>query len=105
LEPGLKNIGIYDHTERFHFGMEACNYRSIEHLPALRDKIQSSVIDNYVDIQQDILETFIDRGQLQHLAKPTVTASGRTIPGLMHALVRSPITAANTSSTGEIHPP
>ena len=54
--------------------------------------------DNYLDIQQDILETFIDRGQLQRLAKPTITATGKRIPGLkldnprqlalMHALVR-----------------
>src|SRR6202011_5966998 len=31
--------------------------KAIEHLPALRDKI-AAVIDNYLDVQQDILETF-----------------------------------------------
>ena len=90
--------------------------KAIEHLPALRDKM-AAVIDNYLDVQQDILETFVDRGQLQHLARPTHTPSGKRIPGLkldnprqlalalMHALVRfAQIAAAGTFSTGEIHP-
>jgi hypothetical protein len=48
--------------------------KAIEHLPALRDKL-SAIDDSYLDIQQDILETFVDRGQLQRLAKPSLTAS------------------------------
>jgi hypothetical protein len=27
----------------------------------------------YLDVQQDILETFVDRGQLRRLAEPTIT--------------------------------
>jgi hypothetical protein len=88
--------------------------KAIEHLPVLRDKL-SAIDDNYLDIQQDILETFVDRGQLQRLAKPSLTASGKRIPGLkldnprqlalMHGLVRfAQIAAASTFSTGEIHP-
>lgn len=88
--------------------------KAVEHLPALRDKL-SAIDDNYLDIQQDILETFVDRGHLQRLAKPTLTPSGKRIPGLkldnprqlalMHALVRfAQIPAANTFSTGELHP-
>jgi hypothetical protein len=88
--------------------------KAIEHLPVLRDKL-SAIDDNYLDIQQDILETFVDRGQFQRLAKPTITPTGKRIPGLkldnprqlalMHALVRfAQIPAANTFSTGEIHP-
>jgi hypothetical protein len=68
-----------------------------------------------LNIQQDILETFVDRGQFQRLAKPTITATGKRIPGLkldnprqlalMHALVRfAQIAAAGTFSTGEILP-
>jgi hypothetical protein len=56
--------------------------KAVEHLPALRDKL-SAIDDNYLDIQQDILETFVDRGQLQQLAKPTLTPSGKRIPGLI----------------------
>src|ERR1700740_3076601 len=88
--------------------------KAVEHLPAVRQKM-AAVIDNYLDVQQDILETFVDRGQLQHLAKPTLTPSGKRIPGLkldhprqlalMHALVRfAQIAAAGTFSTAEIHP-
>jgi hypothetical protein len=88
--------------------------KAVENLPALRDKL-AAINDNYLDIQQDILETFVDRGQLQNLAQPTYTPSGKRIPGLkldnprqlalMHALVRfAQIAAAGTFSTGEIHP-
>jgi len=88
--------------------------KAVEHLPALRDKL-AAIDDSYLDIQQDILETFVDRGHLQRLAKPTLTPSGKRVPGLkldnprqlamMHALVRfAQIPAANTFSTGEIHP-
>jgi hypothetical protein len=80
----------------------------------LRDEL-SAVDNNYLDIQQDIIETFVDRGQFQHLARPTCTLSGKRIPGLkldnprqlalMHALVRfAQIAVAGTFSTGEIHP-
>ena len=55
--------------------------KAVENLPALRTKL-ASINDNYLDIQQDILETFVDRGQLQHLAQPTYTSSGKRIPGL-----------------------
>src|SRR5271155_2386060 len=88
--------------------------KAVEHLPALRDKL-SAIDDSYLDIQQDILETFVDRGHLQRLATPPLTPSGKRIPGLklenprqlalMHALVRfAQIPAANTFSTSEIHP-
>jgi hypothetical protein len=80
--------------------------KAVENLPALRAKL-ASINDNYLDIQQDILETFVDRGQFQHLAQPTYTPSGKRIPGLkldnprqlalMHALVRfAQIAAAGT---------
>lgn len=88
--------------------------KAVENLPAVRDKL-AAINDNYLDIQQDILETFVDRGQLQNLAQPTYAPSGKRIPGLkldnprqlalMHALVRfAQIAAAGTFTTGEIHP-
>src|ERR1700720_3955615 len=88
--------------------------KAIEHLPALRDKM-AAVIDNYLDVQQDILETFVDCGQLRKLTKPTLTPTGKRVPGLkldnprqlalMHALVRfAQIPAARTFSTAEIYP-
>lgn len=71
--------------------------KNVENLPQLRQRM-SAIIDNYHDAQQDILETFVDRGQLRKLAEPTTLANGKRIPGLkldhprqlavMHALVR-----------------
>ncbi len=85
--------------------------KSVENLPLLREKL-SAINDNYLNVQQDILETFVDRGQLRKLAQPTITPTGKRIPGLkldhprlMHALVRfAHIAAGNTFTTAEIHP-
>jgi hypothetical protein len=56
-EPATNNVNEY-----------AIN-KAIDHLPGLRTKL-SSVIDNYHNVQQDILETFVDRGQLRQLSQP-----------------------------------
>ncbi|MBV9479392.1 MAG: hypothetical protein JO249_01390 [Acidobacteria bacterium] len=64
--------------------------------------------------QQDILETFLDRGELRKLGERTVLANGKRIAGLklhrprrlalMHSLVRfSYVAAGDTFTTKEIH--
>jgi hypothetical protein len=86
--------------------------KAVENLPKLRERL-ASINDNYLNIQQDILETFVDRGQLRQLAAPTILPNGKRIPGLkldhprqialMHALVRfAHIAAGNTFSTIEL---
>jgi hypothetical protein len=88
--------------------------KSVQNLSVLHNAL-SAINDNYLNVQQDILETFIDRGQLRKLAEPTVTSTGKRIPGLkldhprqlalMHALVRfAHIAAGNTFTTAQIHP-
>ena len=88
--------------------------KAVEHLPALRTRM-ASVLDRYLDVQQDILETFVDRGQLRQLAQPTILDNGKRIPGLkldhprqlalMHALVRfAHIAAGSTFKTTELYP-
>jgi hypothetical protein len=88
--------------------------KAVEHLPELRQKM-GAVIDNYLNVQQDILETFVDRGQLRTLAAPTVLPNGKRIPGLkldhprqlalMHALVCfAHIPAQQTFTTAELYP-
>ncbi len=88
--------------------------KAVENLPVLQ-KALSAINDTYLNVQQDILETFVDRGQLRKLAEPTITSTGKRIPGLkldhprqlalMHALVRfAHIAAGNTFTTAEIHP-
>jgi hypothetical protein len=90
-EPATNNV--YD------YGVK----KDVENLPHLRDRM-SQIIDNYHNVQQDVMETFIDRGQLRKLAEPTILSNGRRIPGLkldhprqlavMHSLVRFSNTAA-----------
>jgi hypothetical protein len=87
--------------------------KAVENLPQLREKM-GAVIDNYLDVQQDILETFVDRGQLRKLSEPTVMENGKRIPGLkidhprqlavMHALVRfANIAAGSQFYTRDLH--
>jgi hypothetical protein len=88
--------------------------KAVEHLPQLKEKL-GTICDNYLTAQQDILETFIDRGQLRSLTQPTILPSGKRIPGLkldnprqlalMHALVRfAHIAAGSSFTTPEIYP-
>jgi hypothetical protein len=87
--------------------------KAVTNLASLRNRL-SAIADNYLSVQQDILETFIDRGQLRKLAQPTITPSGKRIPGLkldnprqlalMHALVRFTHVAASSFTTAELHP-
>jgi len=87
--------------------------KAIANLPQLRQKL-SSIVDRYLDVQQDILETFVDRGQLRKLSQPTLLPHGKRIPGLkldhprqlalMHALVCfAHIAAESTFTTTELH--
>ena len=102
-EPATNNI--YD------YGVK----KDVENLPRLRDRM-SEIIDHYHDVQQDVLETFIDRGQLRKLAEPTILPSGRRIPGLkldhprqlavMHSLVRfANVAAGGKFTTADVYGP
>jgi hypothetical protein len=87
--------------------------KSVENLPKTR-KILRQITERYLDVQQDILETFVDRGQLLRLSEPTVTSSGKRIPGLkldnprqlavMQALVRfCHLAIGDSFTTKQIH--
>jgi hypothetical protein len=89
--------------------------KAIEALAPLRTAM-AAVTDRYLTVQQDILETFVDRGQLRQLAEPTRLPNGKRIPGLkldhprqlalMHALVRfAHIAAGDTFTTRDLHQP
>lgn len=89
--------------------------KAIESVPPLRTAM-AAVTDRYLTVQQDILETFVDRGQLRQLAEPTRLPNGKRIPGLkldhprqlalMHALVRfAHIAAGDTFTTRDLHDP
>jgi hypothetical protein len=102
-EPATNNV--YD------YGVK----KDVENLPQLRDRM-SDIIDNYHNVQQDVMETFIDRGQLRKLAEPTILPNGRRIPGLkldhprqlavMHSLVRfANIAAGGRFTTADLYAP
>jgi hypothetical protein len=55
--------------------------KGVEHLPELRQTM-AAANDRYLEVQQDVLETFVDRGQLEQLRHATVSPSGRRTPGL-----------------------
>lgn len=88
--------------------------KGIENLPRIAEKFQQ-LTDIFYNVQQDVLETFLDRGQLQILLEPTRTASGKRIPGLhfghtrqlglMRALVRlSHLVRGGEFTTAELYP-
>ena len=88
--------------------------KAIDSLPQLRTAM-AAVTHRYLTVQQDILETFVDRGQLRQLAEPTHLANGKRIPGLkldhprqlalMHALVRfAHIAGGDTFTIRDLHP-
>lgn len=89
--------------------------KALEHVPQLRQTM-AAVTDRYLTVQQDILETFVDRGQLRQLAEPTRLPNGKRIPGLkldhprqlalMHALVRfAHIAGGDAFTTRDLHEP
>ena len=100
-EPATNNVNDY--------GVK----KAVENLPKLHERLES-ITDNYLNVQQDILETFVDRGQLKALAEPTILPGGKRIPGLrldhprqlalMHALVRfAHVAAGNSFRTCDLH--
>lgn len=102
-EPATNNV--YD------YGVK----KDVENLPQLRARM-AEIIDHYHDVQQDVLETFIDRGQLRRLAEPSILPSGKRIPGLkldhprqlavMHSLVRfANIAAGGRFTTADLYHP
>lgn len=55
--------------------------KGVDNLPQLREIFQRGT-ERYLEVQQDVLETFVDRGQLQALQEPTVSPAGRRTPGI-----------------------
>src|SRR5207302_9604990 len=55
--------------------------KAVDNLVPLREKLQG-ITQRYQNVQQDILETFLDRGELRKLAEPTLRPNSKRIPGL-----------------------
>jgi hypothetical protein len=74
------NLVLRTETTSYHTPDLGVN-KGVEHLPQLRETM-AAANDRYLDVQQDVLETFVDRGQLNQLRQQTVSPSGRRTPGL-----------------------
>jgi hypothetical protein len=55
--------------------------KNINNLPKVRVALDSAN-QRYLDVQQDVLATYVDRGQLEQMRQPSVSATGRRVPGL-----------------------
>jgi hypothetical protein len=56
-------------------------HKNIRNLPQVRQALRRAN-DRFQDVQQDILATYVDRGQLEQLRQPSVSPTGRRVPGL-----------------------
>jgi hypothetical protein len=88
--------------------------KSVENLCELRQRMHQ-ITENYWNTQQDILETFLNRGELLALSRPTIHPNGKRVPGLkldhpkqlalMQALVRfRHLVTAGSFTTAELLP-
>jgi hypothetical protein len=74
--------GVGLRTESASYRLEDLSLRkNINHLPKVRAALDNAN-NRYLDVQQDVLASYVDRGQLEHLRQPSVSASGRRVPGL-----------------------
>lgn len=55
--------------------------KNINHLTRTR-QVLARANQRYLQVQQDILASYIDRGQLQQLRQPSLSPTGRRMPGL-----------------------
>ena len=55
--------------------------KNVQELPKMRQVLATSN-ERYLEIQQDVLVSHVDRGQLERLRQPSVSPTGRRTPGL-----------------------
>lgn len=88
--------------------------KTVEDLTVLRSTMRA-INERYLEVQQDVLTTFVDRGQLDQLRQPSVSQAGRRMPGLklddprllavMQALVRfAPLATSGNFRTRDLQP-
>ena len=76
-----KDIRREDWVEPFYQNLRGQNGKVVEHRPKRRQTMTASN-DRYLEVQQDVLKTFVDRGQSERLRQATVSPTGRRTPGL-----------------------
>jgi hypothetical protein len=74
--------GVGLRTESSSYQLKDLSLRkNIQHLPKAREAL-TTANDRYLEVQQDVLATYVDRGQLDQLRQASVSPTGRRVPGL-----------------------
>lgn len=55
--------------------------KNVHELPRIRE-VLAKANERYLEVQQDVLVSSLDRGQLEQLRRPSLSPSGRRIPGM-----------------------
>jgi len=55
--------------------------KNLNNLNKLRE-VMDTANQRYLSVQQDVLASYVDRGQLEQLSRPSISATGRRVPGL-----------------------
>jgi hypothetical protein len=55
--------------------------KNVQQMPKVRAALNTAN-QRFEEVQQDVLATYVDRGQLEQLRQSSVSASGRRVPGL-----------------------
>jgi hypothetical protein len=88
ISSGFKGTSVKQYVDHL-FRTESSVYqlkdlkirKNIDNLPRLRE-VLNQANERYLTVQQDVLSSYIDAGQLKELRQPTISASGRRTPGL-----------------------
>jgi hypothetical protein len=74
--------GVGLRTESTSYRLQELSLRKhLDNLPKVRE-VLATANDCGLQVQQDILLSYVDRGQLQELRQPSVSPQGRRVPGL-----------------------
>jgi hypothetical protein len=74
-------VGLRTESTSYHLPADLGIRKHIDNLPRVR-AVLDTANNRYQDVQQDVLGSYVDRGQLEQLRQPSISASGRRIPGL-----------------------
>ena len=78
---GGPNVGAL-RTEGSCFQLKDLSVRKhLDNLPKVRAVLHRAN-QRFLDVEQDVLTSYLDRGQLEQMRQPTVSPSGRRTPGL-----------------------
>jgi len=74
--------GVALRTESANYNLEDLSLKKgIEHMDQVRQAL-GTANHRYLEVQQDVLASYLDQGQFEQLRQPSISPSGRRLPGL-----------------------